>query len=101
MAKATKKVHITVDLDTYYCIRWKDAVVDEGGWQTVDTAHALHDVLTVGWIIKETEEVVVVASDISAGSLDEDDAPGVETNRRIAIPKSWIISKRKAKFSAG
>lgn len=102
MTKAAKKVETTdVDLNTYYCIFWKDAVVDEGGWQGADAAHALHEVQTVGWIIKETEEVIVVASDISAGSPDDEDDALIETNRRIAIPKDWIISRKKVKFNAG
>lgn len=102
MVKPVKKVDTTnVDLTTYHCIFWKDAVVDEGGWQAADAAHALHEVQTVGWIIKETDEVIVVASDISAGSPDDGDEALIETNRRIAIPKDWIISRKKVKFNAG
>lgn len=101
MVKATRKVETIVDLDTYLCVTWADAVVDGNGWQALDAAHNVHECRSVGWLIKETKHHIVLAADISAGAPDELESPGIETNRRIAIPKDWIISRRKAKFGTG
>lgn len=96
MAKATKK---PVDLDTFLCVVWTDAVVAQG-WENQEEAHTIHPVRSVGWLIKETRQELVLAADVSVDGLENEDSD-VETNRRIAIPKSWIISRKKTRFGTG
>lgn len=98
---AEKDSTTKADLDTFWCIVWCDAVTAQG-WEAHDEAHEVHECRSVGWLIKETKKEIVLAADISLSSAEEDGTPTeVETNRRIAIPKSWILSRKKVKFGAG
>lgn len=67
-------------------IVWDDAVTDVG-WES-ESAIKLERVSSVGWIIEENEHQIVLAAD---ASLDRHD--NVHTNRRIAIPLAWIVSR--------
>ena len=63
-------------------IEWIDATTEDG-WSSKEDLEA-HQIKSVGWLIKETKNEVVLAADFSPP----------ETNRRIAIPNGWIKNKR-------
>lgn len=67
---------------------WDDAVTDVG-WE-VDVSPNLERVTSVGFIMSENEHQIVLAADISN---DRDD--NVHTNRRIAIPLAWVVSREE------
>lgn len=67
-------------------IVWDDAVTDVG-WE-VDVSPNLERVTSVGFIMSENEQQIVLAADISNDKEDN-----VHTNRRIAIPVPWIVSR--------
>jgi len=69
---------------------WNDAATDDG-WKSVDTVSHPSEVKSVGWCISDSDTILTLASDI--GDNDEE----TETNRRISIPKDWIIKTKKLK----
>jgi hypothetical protein len=71
-------------------VTWVDAAV-YSGWSTTPLESTAHICTSVGWLVKESEQEIVLAGDISNDTLEN----GLyDTNRRIAIPKAWI-KKRK------
>lgn len=85
----SKAVKIVTPPELLY-VEWLDAVVDDGWSETNE--HRTHLCKSTGWIIKETEEEIVLAADISSDTLD---VGKYQTNRRIAIPKAWIKLRKK------
>lgn len=73
---ARKKLNVSI-------IEWTDAATDHG-WST--EAVAVEEVTSIGWVIHESDTHLTLAADV--GTVPP--APGDMTNRRIAIPKSWI-----------
>lgn len=67
-------------------IVWDDAVTDVG-WED-ESAIKLERVSSVGWVLEENEQQIVLAADTSL-----DRHGNVHTNRRIAIPVPWIVSR--------
>lgn len=63
-------------------IEWIDATTDDGWSQKLDLQ--AHLIKSVGWLVNETKNEVVLAADFSPP----------DTNRRIAIPSGWIKNKR-------
>ena len=67
-------------------VEWKDAQTGHG-WE--DRENVLVEtpiVTTVGFLIKETDEGVVVASTVGTD---------LQSNARISIPRGMIISKKE------
>lgn len=77
-----------------FYIEWNDAVTDSG-WANSTEEHTLHRCKSVGWLIKENRKEIVLAGDISD---PQDEVDGIDVNRRIAIPKAWIVLRRKLKI---
>lgn len=77
-----------------FYVEWNDAVTDSG-WANSNEEHSLHRCKSVGWVIKETRKEIVLAGDTSDPQEGQE---GVDVNRRIAIPKAWIVIKRKLKI---
>lgn len=72
-------------------IEWKDACVANEAWEPVDTIEGkLADCISVGYVINETEEVVVVSGNIALGYGKENQ---IDTVGAICIPKSNIVSR--------
>jgi hypothetical protein len=69
-------------------VTWKDAVADSG-WQSVEAEPVLHDIMTIGYLHHENDELICLA-----GSWGENEG-SIETNNRITIPKGWIISRKE------
>jgi hypothetical protein len=72
-------------------VTWVDAVTEIGWDEGAKTK--VSKVTSLGWLMSTTEQEVVIASDIS----QEPGSP-LSTNRRIAIPKSWIKSIKDIKL---
>lgn len=68
-------------------VKWIDAVSD-AGWAPADKVDDVHECETIGYLIKETELGLVIASTISQK----------ESNARITIPKAWIKRKKYVKI---
>lgn len=63
-------------------IEWIDATTEDGWSPKIDLQ--AHLIKSVGWLVNETKNEVVLAGDFSPP----------DTNRRIAIPTGWIKNKR-------
>lgn len=85
---------MSTDKYQLFFIEWYDAVTDNG-WVHPKEDLVLHKCLSVGWLIKETKHEIVLAADTSDPEYGVEDT---EVNRRIAIPKSWIVLRRKLKL---
>jgi hypothetical protein len=74
-------------------VHWRDAVASmEAPWHDPQKLSACPmNVYTVGWIVKESDDAIVVAQSIPAGDCGDDhDVGGV-----ITIPKSCLVKKLK------
>lgn len=62
-------------------VRWRDANT-RGGWGCKDEylCHDVANVLTVGFLLRETKDIITVAT--NQGDFDD-------INQAIAIPKEW------------
>ncbi len=80
-------------------IQWHDAAVDSG-WEDDKSYEAkVHRILWVGWVISRDKRgplknSIILAADKAADPTDK------ETNRRLAIPSSWVHSVVMLKESA-
>jgi nucleoside phosphorylase len=61
--------------------------VCSAGWEA-DTKPELHPCTTLGFLITEDDEAVVIASTLSLGS----------NNARMMIPKAWIKKRKEIKI---
>lgn len=80
-------------LDFYY-VEWHDAVASSG-WANSKEPYNAHKCYSCGWLISENKKEIVLAGDISDALEDQE---GCDVNRRMAIPKAWIITKKKVKL---
>lgn len=64
-------------------VEWVDAVADVG-WDDDPEKVGISLIKSVGWLVKENKNEIVLAADYSDG----------DTNRRMAIPKAWIRNKK-------
>lgn len=64
-------------------VEWVDAVADVG-WDDEPEKTSISIIKSVGWLVKDTKEEIVLAADYSEG----------DTNRRMAIPKAWVRNKK-------
>ena len=67
-------------------VTWMDAMDGETGWQELETIMKwnLATCVDVGWLVKNTEQTVVV---MGSWCVDPDDKNG---GRYITIPKGWV-----------
>lgn len=72
-------------------VEWHDAAVSIG-WDEGQSDAKIEQVTSVGWLLAKGDTEVVLGADISTA------AEGViHTNRRLAIPASWIKSIKDIK----
>ena len=93
MAKKPKLSHGSYPL---MHITWQDALVDNG-WAGAATALTPSTITSVGWLISQTDKAIIIASDIGDDIDHTTKVTTTETNRRIAIPKDWVISQKELK----
>ena len=72
-------------------VEWHDAAVSIG-WDEGQSDAKIEQVSSVGWLLAKGDTEVVLGADVSTA------AEGiVHTNRRLAIPASWIRSIKDIK----
>lgn len=64
-------------------VEWVDAVASSG-WEKHEEAESIHLCRSIGYVVKEDKDCLILASTISQD----------QNNCRIAIPKAWIKKKR-------
>lgn len=74
-------------------IVWHDAVADIG-WKAGGESELPHRCTSIGLVVFDGPNHIVLASTWGAGSDGE-----TETNNRMTIPKGWIVSRRKARIA--
>jgi len=59
----------------------------ESGWQTLEDAIKITppEVSSVGYVLKETKEYIILAADIGSDKMDND------VGRVTVIPGQWIL----------
>ena len=74
-----------------YEVRWLDAYEKESGWHTLSDALKIRppEVLSVGYVLAETEEYIILAADIGSDKMDND------VGRLTVIPGQWLLSKKE------
>ncbi len=77
-----------MDTSKVILVEWIDAVCSSG-WE-IDSKPELHPCITLGYLITEDAEAVVIASTLSLGS----------NNARMIIPKAWIKKRKEIKIEA-
>jgi len=66
-------------------ITWRDAGGEQEGWQAPEDVDDVNPIIkSIGWVVKETENNVTLAMDLS------DDG---DTHTRGRIPKGMIVSR--------
>ena len=70
-----------------YEVKWLDAYEMESGWQTLEDALKVTppEVSSVGYVLKETKEYIILAADIGSDKMDND------VGRVTVIPGQWIV----------
>jgi len=73
-----------------YEIRWLDAYEMESGWLDLEEALKVRppEVRSVGYVLKETKEYIILAGDIGSNQIDKD------VGRVTVIPGQWIVDKK-------
>ena len=73
-----------------YEIRWLDAYEMESGWLDLEDALKIKppEVRSVGYVLKETKEYIILAADIGSNQIDKD------VGRVTVIPGQWIVDKK-------
>mgnify|MGYP000025145055 CR=1 FL=1 len=70
-------------------IEWHDAAVDSGWADSNESDSKVHLIQSIGWVIKKDRKAIIIAADKAADPTDK------ETNRRLAVPRSWIESVKQ------
>ena len=75
-----------MDTPKVILVEWVDAVCG-AGWE-IESKPELHPCTTLGYLINEDADAVVIASTLSLGS----------NNARMVIPKAWIKKRKEIKI---
>ena len=70
-----------------YEVKWLDAYEMESGWQNLEDAIKIKppEISSVGYVLKETQEYIILAADIGSDKMDND------VGRVTVIPGQWIL----------
>jgi len=73
-----------------YEVRWLDAYEMESGWLDLEDALKIKppEVRSVGYVLKETKEYIILAGDLGSDQIDKD------VGRVTVIPGQWIVDKK-------
>ena len=76
-----------------YEVRWLDAYEMESGRHSLKDAMKTTppEVLSVGYVLKETKEYILLAADMGSDKMDQD------VGRVTVIPGQWIVDKKEVK----
>lgn len=73
---------------------WDDAASNSEAWVHKDDMEAPEQVITVGYVIKEDDRAVYIASSVSNDKAHED-----TVGNTMTIPKGMIVTRREIKVS--
>ncbi len=73
-------------------VTWYDAVASIG-WADDHAGDNLQTVKSVGWLVSDTAKHIILAADVYPNPSERG------TNRRMVIPKAWIVSRRTIKVT--
>lgn len=88
MGKAYKPPYQLVE------VKWDDAASNSEAWVHKDDMEAPEQVITIGFVIKEDERAVYIASSV-ANDEDHEETVG----NTMTIPKGMIVSRRNIRIS--
>ena len=65
----------------------------ESGWLDLEEALKIKppEVRSVGYVLKETKDYIILAADIGSNQIDKD------VGRVTVIPGQWIVDKKEVK----
>lgn len=75
-------------------IIWDDAASNSETWVTAEQITGPEQVITRGWLVKETDTFVALAGSVANEDLDED-----HVGNTMTIPKGMIVSRRELRLS--
>ncbi len=78
----------------YVEVVWEDATSNSESWVHINDIVAPERVVTRGWLVKETEKAVTLASSVS---LEEDFEETV--GNTMTVPVGMIVSRRELRVS--
>ena len=70
--------------DNLELIEWYDAVATSGWLEEVTDYEKTHPIVSLGWVIHEDDNCVILAATVS----------GESHNQRMSIPKGFITTRR-------
>ncbi|BCV02068.1 MAG: hypothetical protein CM15mV49_320 [uncultured marine virus] len=75
-----------------YEVRWLDAYEKESGWHSLNDALKIRppEVLSVGYVLAETEEYLILAADIGSDKMDNDVGQGSSDPWSVVIEQKEI-----------
>lgn len=73
---------------------WDDAASNNSAWIEVSEVCGPEQVMTRGFLVKETESYVVVAGSVANEELDNE-----AVGNTMTIPKGMIVSRRELRLS--
>lgn len=74
---------------------WDDAASNSEAWVHKDDMESPEQVITIGFVIKEDDRAIYIASSI-ANDEDHEDTVG----NTMTIPKGMIVSRREVRLSS-
>jgi hypothetical protein len=75
-------------------IVWDDAASNSETWVTADQITGPEQVITRGWLVKETDKYIAIAGSVANENLEED-----HVGNTMIIPKGMIVLRRELRLS--
>lgn len=73
---------------------WDDAASNSSTWVTIAEVTGPEQVITRGWLVKETDTFLSIASSVSNVEIEED-----TVGNTMTIPNGMIVSRRALRLS--
>lgn len=73
---------------------WNDAASNSETWVPIAEISGIEQVITRGWLVKETEAFLAIAGSVSNENLEVD-----QVGNTISIPIGMIVSRRELRLS--
>lgn len=75
-------------------IVWDDAASNSETWVTTDAIAGPEQVITRGWLVKETDKYIAIAGSVANEAIENE-----TVGNTMTIPKGMIVSRRELKLS--
>jgi hypothetical protein len=76
-------------------IVWDDAASNAETWVTTDAITGPEQVITRGWLVKETDKYVAIAGSVANEAIENE-----TVGNTMTIPLGMIVSRRELKLSS-